>query len=75
MSVYQAPAADMEFVINEVVGLESTQALPGHEDVNAELVSSIIEEAGKFATGILDPLNWPGDRQDERRPQSRSCDG
>ena len=63
MSVYQAPAADMEFVINEVVGLESTQALPGHEDVNAELVSSIIEEAGKFATGILDPLNWPGDRE------------
>ena len=55
MSVYQAPAADMEFVINEVVGLGSTQALPGHEDVNAELVSSIIEEAGKFATGILDP--------------------
>ena len=63
MSVYHAPAADMEFVINELVGLEAIQTLPGNDEINSELVSSIIEEAGKFATGILDPLNWPGDRQ------------
>jgi 3-(methylthio)propanoyl-CoA dehydrogenase len=63
MSVYQAPAADMEFVVNELVGLEPIQALPGNEEINADLVSSIIEEAGKFATGVLDPLNWPGDRE------------
>ncbi len=63
MSVYQAPAADMEFVVNELVGLAPIQALPGNEEVNAELLSSIIEEAGKFATGVLDPLNWPGDRE------------
>jgi len=63
MSVYQAPAADMEFVVNELVGLAPIQALPGNEEINAELVSFIIEEAGKFATGVLDPLNWTGDRE------------
>jgi acyl-CoA dehydrogenase len=62
MSVYQAPAEDMEFVVNELVGLEPIQAMPGFEEVNADLVGAIVEEAGKFATGVLDPINWPGDQ-------------
>jgi len=62
MSVYQAPSEDMQFVVNELVGLEEIQRLPGCEEVSADLVGAIVEEAGKFATGVLDPLNWPGDQ-------------
>ena len=47
----------MEFVVNELVGLEPIQAMPGFEEVNADLVGAIVEEAGKFATGVLDPIN------------------
>jgi alkylation response protein AidB-like acyl-CoA dehydrogenase len=66
MSTYAAPIRDMKFVINELVGLEQISALPGCEEVTADLVDAVLEEAGKFAAGVLDPLNKPGDRTGAR---------
>ncbi len=62
MSTYAAPQRDMRFVLNELVDLSAIQALPGNEEVSPDLVDAVLEEAGKFATGVLDPLNWPGDQ-------------
>lgn len=62
MSEYGAPLQDMEFVLRELVGLESIAALPGQEEVNEDLCTAILEEAGKFAAGVLSPLNVVGDR-------------
>ena len=62
MSTYIAPIRDMQFVLNEVAGLEEICALPGNEECSVELVESILDEAGKFATGVLDPINSVGDR-------------
>ena len=62
MSTYSAPINDMQFVVKELVGLEQISALPGCEEATPDLVDAVIEEAGKFATGVLDPLNWPGDQ-------------
>jgi len=62
MSVYAAPLKDMQFAIAEFAGLDSIAALPGCEEVNAELVESVLTEAGRFAQGVLDPLNRSGDR-------------
>ena len=63
MSTYTAPLKDMQFAIAEFAGLDSVAALPGCEDVNAELVEAVLTEAGKFAQGVLDPLNRVGDKQ------------
>ncbi|MFZ2267735.1 MAG: acyl-CoA dehydrogenase [Azonexus sp.] len=63
MSTYIAPIRDMQFVLNEVAGLEEICALPGNEECSVDLVESILEEAAKFATGVLDPINRVGDRQ------------
>ncbi|MGA0115284.1 MAG: acyl-CoA dehydrogenase [Burkholderiales bacterium] len=63
MSTYTAPLKDMQFAIAEFAGLESVAALPGCEEVNAELVEAVLTEAGKFAQGVLDPLNRSGDVQ------------
>jgi 3-(methylsulfanyl)propanoyl-CoA dehydrogenase len=63
MSTYAAPLRDMKFVINELADLASITALPGCEEVTPDLVDSVLEEAAKFATGVLDPLNRTGDRQ------------
>lgn len=63
MSTYTAPLKDMQFAIAEFAGLDSVAALPGCEDVNAELVEAVLTEAGKFAQGVLDPLNRSGDKQ------------
>jgi acyl-CoA dehydrogenase len=62
MSTYAAPIRDMKFVVKELVGLDTVAALPGCEEVSPDLVDAVLEEAGKFAAGVLDPLNVPGDR-------------
>ncbi len=61
MSNYTAPLRDMQFVLNEIAGLEEICALPGNEECSVELVESILDEAAKFATGVLDPINRGGD--------------
>ncbi|EJL87121.1 acyl-CoA dehydrogenase [Polaromonas sp. CF318] len=66
MSEYVAPLKEMQFVLRELVGLESIAALPGHEEVGEELAGAILEEASKFAAGVLSPLNAVGDREGAR---------
>lgn len=63
MSTYHAPLKDMQFAIAEFGGLSEVAALPGCEEASAELVEAVLGEAGKFAQGVLDPLNHSGDRQ------------
>src|SRR3954471_2834273 len=61
MAEYQAPLKDMQFVLKHVVGLEQVNTLPGWEDVTADVVDAILEEAGKLAGEVLSPLNATGD--------------
>jgi 3-(methylsulfanyl)propanoyl-CoA dehydrogenase len=63
MSTYTAPLKDMSFAIRELAGLSEISALPGHAEVNAELVDAVLGEAAKFAQEVLDPLNRDGDKQ------------
>ena len=63
MPVYKAPTRDTRFVINELLKLEAFAALPGFEGATPDIVDAVIEEAGKFASEVLAPLNAPGDRQ------------
>lgn len=66
MSEYITPLKDMQFVIQELAGIDAVALLPGFEDINAELVDAILVEAGKFATGVLSPINGSGDREGAR---------
>ena len=63
MADYNAPVEDMRFVLNELVPMSEITALPGYEDAGDDLVSAILDEAAKFAGGVLAPLNWVGDRE------------
>jgi alkylation response protein AidB-like acyl-CoA dehydrogenase len=63
MSTYAAPLKDMLFAIREIAGLAEVTSLPGCEDVTPELVGQVLEEAGKFAREVLDPLNRQGDQE------------
>jgi len=63
MSTYRAPLADMHFVMNDLAGLSQVAALPGYEEATPDTVAAILEEAGRFAREVLDPLNFPGDRE------------
>ena len=61
MSEYIAPIRDMQFVVQELAGLDQVASLPGCEEATPDVVEAIFEEAGKFASGVLSPLNWTGD--------------
>jgi alkylation response protein AidB-like acyl-CoA dehydrogenase len=63
MPVYKAPVRDTVFVINEVLKLEGYGNLPGFENATADLVSTLVEEAGKFTSEVLAPLNASGDAE------------
>ncbi|MCB1957787.1 MAG: acyl-CoA dehydrogenase family protein, partial [Rhodocyclaceae bacterium] len=63
MSDYHAPLRDMNFILDSVAGLGAIAELPGCEEASGDLVSAILEEAGKFAAGVLAPLNRQGDTQ------------
>jgi alkylation response protein AidB-like acyl-CoA dehydrogenase len=66
MSTYSAPLQDMQFAIDALAGLDGIAALPGCEEVNADLVEAVLAEAGRFAQGVLDPLNRVGDVEGAR---------
>ncbi|MHB1796965.1 MAG: acyl-CoA dehydrogenase [Vulcanimicrobiaceae bacterium] len=61
MSTYQAPLRDMQFVLRELAGVDEIAKLPGFEET-IDVLDSILEEAGSFATGVLDPLNRTADK-------------
>ncbi len=66
MSTYTAPYADANFVIKELVKFDQYCSDAGLEEVNSELASVIIEEAGKLAADVLAPLNSTGDQSGAR---------
>jgi alkylation response protein AidB-like acyl-CoA dehydrogenase len=59
---YTAPLQDMQFVLKELAGLDEVVQLPGCEEASADVVDAILDEAGKFAGGVLAPLNRSGDK-------------
>jgi alkylation response protein AidB-like acyl-CoA dehydrogenase len=61
MHDYQAPLEDMRFVLRELVDRKLLAELPGSEDATSDVAEAILEEAAKFAGGVLSPLNRPGD--------------
>ncbi len=63
MTDYVAPVRDMNFVIEELIGLETISTLPGLDWVSEDLVRAVLTEAGKFGGEVLAPLNRVGDIQ------------
>ena len=60
MPVYKAPLEDIDFVLNEVLSVQSLTKLPGYEDFGPDLINSVLEEAAKFVENELQPLNRSG---------------
>lgn len=60
---YSAPLTDMMFVLEDLCDLDGVSKLPGLEDATPDMISAILEEAGKFAGQVLAPLNVIGDQK------------
>lgn len=62
MGSYAPPLRDMQFVLHEMLDVESTlKSLPAHADMDADTINAVMEEAGKFASEVIFPLNQSGD--------------
>ena len=60
---YRAPVADIAFALKNAAGFGPALAEGLYGDLGEDVVEAVLEEAGKFATDILAPLNSVGDRQ------------
>jgi len=65
MSTYTLPQRDIEFLFRHAFdGARLLQEIDSPVDLDTCL--AVVEQAGKFATGVLDPLNRSGDREGVR---------
>jgi len=71
MNEYHAPLADMKFVLRELVDRELLAQLPDFSEMTMDVAESVLEEAAKFASGVLSPLNQIGDVQGARWQDGR----
>jgi alkylation response protein AidB-like acyl-CoA dehydrogenase len=63
MQTYTPPLRDMRFVIHELHDSSALARLPGLEEMTPDLLNTILEEAGKFISATLLPLNASGDAE------------
>ncbi|MBY8965860.1 acyl-CoA dehydrogenase C-terminal domain-containing protein [Algiphilus sp. NNCM1] len=64
MADYRAPTRDMQFVLHEMLDVQTAfQKLQGCEEVDADLINQVLDEAAKFSSEVLAPLNQPGDAE------------
>jgi len=64
--MYRAPLKDLRFVLHHLIGETALQACPAHVEYSLEIVDAVLEEAGKFAQNVLDPIYKSGDRDGAR---------
>ena len=62
MPSYTAPARDMQFVLHEVLKISDSD-IPGYGDLDEAFTTAILDEAGKLASEVMEPLNGVGDRE------------
>src|SRR5215470_5260875 len=58
---YRAPINDMLLALNHGAGLKAAVEAGHYGDFDADISAAVIEEAGKFASDVLAPLNRFGD--------------
>ncbi|MBK7547130.1 MAG: acyl-CoA dehydrogenase C-terminal domain-containing protein [Rhodoferax sp.] len=64
MPTYTPPLRDMQFVMHEVLKVtDEFKTMPKHADADADTINAVLEEAGKFASEVIFPLNISGDAE------------
>jgi len=59
--IYNAPVKDMMFLVDEWIGIDKLSSLPGYEEFDKDILEAVLEEAGKFCSTEILPINRDGD--------------
>ena len=64
MPLYNPPLRDMQFVMYELLKIEDTyRTLDAYKDIDRQTIDQVIDEAGKFCSEVIFPLNQSGDQE------------
>ena len=58
---YRAPINDMLLALNHGAGLQAAVRAGHYGDFDSDIAAAVLEEAGRFASDVLAPLNRVGD--------------
>ena len=61
--MYRAPVSDLRFVLEQLLDAGRLAQSPQYPDFSAELAAAVLEEADRFASQVLAPINRSGDQQ------------
>jgi acyl-CoA dehydrogenase len=59
---YRAPIDDMLLALNHGAGLQAAVAAGHYGEFDADITKAVLQEAGRFASDVLAPLNQIGDK-------------
>jgi 3-(methylsulfanyl)propanoyl-CoA dehydrogenase len=59
---YRAPVADIAFALKHAAGFEAALQDGLYGDLDEETFDAVLEEAGRFASNVIAPLNSVGDK-------------
>ena len=61
---YKAPEQDIAFLLNDVFDVQREWSdIPAFADFTDDLLAAVVSEGGRVASGVLAPINQPGDAQ------------
>ena len=63
MSEYRPPLRDIRFVLEHIAPVADLAALDDFSHADPEMVTGLLEEAGRFCERAIAPTNRPGDEQ------------
>ena len=64
MPSYTPPLRDMHFVLHEVLHtVDELKQIPRYADLDTDTLNAVLEEGGKFAAEVTQPLNLSGDSE------------